>query len=412
MSITLKDFLTPLKTLNVKVVVKDTDLNILCKFYADSISSLNEVLALRTVNSWDIIKNNALTIYLDGTSQPDIPVESVTLSESALNIQVGMSMRIFATVLPEDATYPEVTWFSSDVTIASVEDGVITGHNEGNVTIYATADEVVSNMCEVVVESVVPIIPVESISLQETEISLNTGDTYTLIPTILPENATDKSVSWISSNEAIATVQDGLVNALMDGNVTITVTTFDGGFEASCEVIISEPIIQVESVSINESSIDLVEGAEPIQLSVTILPNDATDKSVVWASSNEEVAIVDENGLLTIIGVGTTDITASSGDIVSEPCIINVSQAIIQVESVTLNESTLNLEVGGEQVTLTAEVLPENATDKTVSWTSSDENVVTVNDGVITIIGEGNAEITASAGDVVSEPCEVIVSQP
>lgn len=498
MSITLSDFLTSLSTQNIKVLVKDLDLNVICKTYASSISSLDSELKARTINRWDIITHNSMIIFLDGEPTPDVPVESVTLSETSLIVQAGVPMRITATVLPEDATHPELTWFTSDETIATVEDGVITGIKDGTVFVYAVADGVSSNQCEITVEGEIPVVPVEGVLLSETTISLNTSGTHTLVATVLPENATDKSLTWESSAPAIVSVEDGVITGIVPGNSTITVTTVDGGFTAECSVTVSEEVIPVESVTINQSSIEvkigtpytleatvlpenatdktitwvssdetiatissdgiingisegtititatagsiisepcevivkeaiipvedvlisessmlLEVGGEPVELNAIISPSDATYQTVVWNSDDENVVTVSQEGIVTIIGVGVAIVTASVGDVVSEPCVITVmEQQVIHVESVTLNESTLNLEVGGEPVTLIVTVLPEDATDKTVIWASSDENVATVEDGLITIIGEGTTSITASAEDVISEPCVVTVTQP
>ena len=408
MSITLEDFLTSLTTQNIKVLVKDFDLNVICKTYASSISSLDAELKARTINRWDIITHNSMIIFLDGEPTPDIPVESVTLSETELLVQAGQSFRITATVLPEDATHPELTWLSSDDTVVTVEDGVITGLKSGEAFIYATADDVASNQCTVTVEGEIPIVPVESVILQETTISLNTGGTFTLVATVLPENATDKSVTWESSAPAIVSVEDGVVTGIVPGSSTITVTTVDGGFTAECNVTVSEEVIPIENIVISESSLQFEIGDEPVVLSAIITPSDATE-TITWASSDENVVTVSQGGLVTVVGVGTANITVSGGDVVSEPCVVIVSEQIIQVESVVLSESTLNLELGGESVILTAEVLPIDATDKTVTWASDNESVVTVDDGIVTILGVGQANITASAGDVVSEPCVVTV---
>lgn len=408
MSITLADFLSPLKTQNVQVVVKDLNLNNLAKLYADTIASIDTKLSERTVNRWDIIRHNMVVVYLDDNGDtPIIPVESVTINETSVQISLDGMVELIATVLPEDATDKTVSWISSDEAVATVENGVVTAVSEGTVLIYASAGDVISDACQVTVSN--EIIHVESIKFEETAISLNPGTTAFLAINILPENATDKTVTWISGDETIATVEDGVVHALAEGSTIITVTTTDGGYSDNCLITVSESVIQVESVTLNQNIIDVEIGSDSIILEATVLPEDATDKTVTWASSDESVATV-ENGIVSFIGVGQADITASAGDVVSEPCVVTVSESsIVHVESVTLSDSTLTLELGGEPATITATILPEDATDKNLVWHSSDENVVTVEDGVITIVGEGNASITATADNITSEPCEVSV---
>ena len=134
-------------------------------------------------------------------------------------------------------------------------------------------------------------------------------------------------------------------------------------------------------------------------------PEDATDKTVTWTSSDETVAIV-ANGVVTALKAGKATITAKSGE-VSATCEITVNAKVIPATGISLDKTTAEM-IEGEILTLTATVTPEDATDKTVTWTSSDETVAIVKDGVVAALKAGKATITAKAGDV-SATCEITV---
>ena len=152
-------------------------------------------------------------------------------------------------------------------------------------------------------------IPVASVSLNQTSISLETGDTYTLEATVLPSNATDATVTWESDNASIATVSGGTVTAIAAGTVKITAKA--GEKSAVCKVTVTEKPVAVESVTldITQTSINL---GESLQLTVTVLPDNAADKTVAWTSSDPSVATV-ADGLVTTLSAGFTQITATAG---------------------------------------------------------------------------------------------------
>ncbi len=165
-------------------------------------------------------------------------------------------------------------------------------------------------------------IRVRGVSLSESEMTLGEGDKVLLEPVFDPENATNQNVVWESSDKSVAMVEDGVVTAISAGNAVIEVKTLDGGYTAECEieVIVTVP---VESVSLDQSSLSLTVGGN-ITLEATVLPDDATDRTVVWHSSNESVAAV-EDGVVTAISAGEAVITATSGE-KSASCVVTVQE--------------------------------------------------------------------------------------
>lgn len=155
-------------------------------------------------------------------------------------------------------------------------------------------------------------VSVTGISLSPTLLEITEGDIHTLSINISPSNADNKSVSWTSTQPAVASVQEGTVTAHKEGTATIIVTTADGGKTATCTVNVAPSYVAVSEVSLNHSTLELLEG-ESTTLSATILPEKATNKNVIWTSSDTSVIIVD-NGKVTAIKEGTATITVTTED--------------------------------------------------------------------------------------------------
>ena len=208
---------------------------------------------------------------------------------------------------------------------------------------------------------------------------------------------TNKSVVWTSSDESIAIVdEDGGINAVSSGQAVITATSIDGSnLSTSCNANI---IKLAESITLNEVDVKL-EVTETTTLTVTILPETTSDKNVVWTSSDESVAAVDENGVVTAMGLGEAVITVATldGTDLSATCRVKVVPTL--AESITLDLVEITLEAT-ETATLVATILAELATDKSVIWKSSNEAVASVdNYGLVTMYSAGEVIITAATTD-------------
>ncbi len=241
---------------------------------------------------------------------------------------------------------------------------------------------------------------VSEITLDKTDIKLDKGATEQLTATVSPEDASDASVSWISSNNQVATVdQSGKVTAVKPGTATITAKA--GEKTATCKVTVSSPL---KGISI-EKEISLGISAT-YTLKVTYNPDDTTsNKAVTWTSSNPAVAKVDK-GVVTALSNGTAVITASCGEFSAE-CKVTVKD--IPVTSVKLDKTSIELGKGATAV-VKATLLPEDHTyNGNITWTSSNPSVATVSaNGMITAVSGGNAVITAQVG-MVKATCSVRV---
>lgn len=241
------------------------------------------------------------------------------------------------------------------------------------------------------------VIAVTGVSLSKTSVILTEGDEIALTVTVNPDNATNKNVIWKSSDKSVAAVSDGKVIALKAGVATITVTTEDANKTAACQVTVVSKVTPVAEVSLDKTSIELIEGDE-ITLVAKINPDNATNKNMIWNSSNNNVAIVSD-GKVVALKAGTSTITVTTEDgNKTATCEVRVIAEAVPVAGIRLDKNSAEMYVG-DQIMLTATVTPENATDISVIWSSSDTDVATVSEGNVTALSVGYTTITARAGN-------------
>ncbi|MDR1841547.1 MAG: Ig-like domain-containing protein [Holophagales bacterium] len=240
-------------------------------------------------------------------------------------------------------------------------------------------------------------VSVTGVSLNKNTMTLNAGSSETLSPTITPSNATNKGVTWTSSNDAIASVSGGRVTGVAQGETTITVRTNDGGHTATCSVTVNPATVPVTGVSLNKNTMTLTVGGTE-QLTHTIQPPNATNQNVTWETSSSAVATV-SNGIVTAIAQGSAAITVKTVDSNhTATCAVTVNPATVPVTGVSLNKNTMTLTVGGTEQ-LTHAIQPANATNQSVTWETSSSAVATVANGLVTAIAPGSATITVRTSD-------------
>lgn len=352
----------------------------------------------------------ALALLTACNKQPEtISVTGITLNPTSYELIEGESITITATVTPSHAANKNVQWSSSNPDIQVSNGTVTTSFKPGAATTTVNGREMLGNgtitaktedggktaTCEITVFA--KTIAVTGISLSEDYLFLTKGQSYTIKATVAPDNATNKTVQWTTSDASVATVdQNGTVNAISSGDATITASA--GDKSATCAVSV---IIPVTSITLNKTSLTLEKGSYEV-LTATVSPQNATNKEVKWTSSDASVAYV-ANGVVSASKAGDATITASVGDF-SATCTVSV---IVPVTSISLSSPELTMKVG-ETALLEATILPEDATDKTLVWDSSDTNIATVDEGRITAVGFGTVFISAQAGYQV-ETCVVTV---
>ena len=341
-------------------------------------------------------------------SDKEIKVTGVKLNKSETNLLVSGNETLTATVLPEDATNQNVTWKSDKPEIATVDaNGKVMAVKVGEATITVTTEDGGKTAtCKVTVSETS--VAVTGVTLNKTETSIFVGGSETLTATVAPADATNQKVTWKSSDAAVASVDaNGKVTGVKAGEATITVTTEDGGKTATCKVTVKAATVAVTGVTLNKATLSLIAGASET-LTATVAPADATNKKVTWKSSDAAVATVDTNGKVTAVKAGEATITVTTEDGgKTATCKVTVKPNL--VSEITLAALAIYV---GESKAVTATVKPDDATNKALTWTSSDETVATVDaTGKVTGKKIGTATITATAqdGSGVSGSCTVTV---
>lgn len=283
----------------------------------------------------------ALSIMSACTQEEPAPirVESIELDSEELELIEGSSVSLVATILPEDAENQNVIWSSSNKAVASVKDGEVTAVSVGEATITAKSEDGGKKAtCVVTVNA--KHIPVSAVTLDKEEVTLIIEDKVTLTATVAPENASNKTIVWTSSDESIATVKDGEVTALKIGEAIITATSEDGGKKATCKVTVIAKPVPVTGVSLNKQKARIFINDE-LTLTATITPEDATNKTITWTTSNASVATV-KNGAVKGISIGEADITVKTEDgNHTATCKVSVTE-----ESQTQTKGPMTLDLG------------------------------------------------------------------
>ena len=320
-----------------------------------------------------------------------IPMNSVVIDKSEVIIRKNKSVTLTATLYPETLTDKSVTWKSSDKTIATVSSsGKVTGVKSGVVTITCTSVATGAKAtCKVTVGT---------IALNKKEVIVRKNKSVTLKPTVYPTTLEDKSVKWKSSDKTIATVSSsGKVTGVKTGVVTITCTSNATGLSTTCKVTVG-------TIALNKKEV-IVRKKKTVTLTPTVYPTSLEDKSVTWKSSDESVATVSSDGVVTGIKSGVITITCTSNATgLSTTCKVTVATIALNKSSVTLTE--------GMKVTLKPTVYPTTLEDQSVTWKSSKTSVAKVSStGKVTAVAAGTATITCtSVATGVSTTCKVTVT--
>lgn len=341
------------------------------------------------------------------------PVKKIQISKNVLAVQKGKTVNIKATVKPKNASNKKLKYKTSNKKIATVDSkGKVKGLKNGTVTITVTAADGSKKKatCKVGVYTA----KIKKATVSPSKKTLNVGQTVTLKTKIKsPSKGAVNLFTWTSSNKKVASVDaNGKVKALKAGTATITGTAADGSKKkVTCKITVKQP---VKKVTITPSSAQVTEG-QKVTLKVNVSPANASNKKVTWKSNNTSIATVDGNGVVTGKKAGNATITATAADgsgksasatvnvkakpVDPKPVDPKPENPVIRVSGITLDKSSVEVKANTPAFTLKATVTPANATNKTVTWKTSNASVADVNAGTVTVKAEGTATITATAGD-------------
>ena len=351
-----------------------------------------------------------------------IKVTGITLDKNEHVMGRSQTFQLTATVAPGDATNKKFVWSVTSATGVTIDqNGLLTTSSSatyGSVTVTATTDDgSFKATCLVYVAQTrltgANFGSTTTMTLRTGAVG-NVGSTGTLTSAIAPTSGSNRYTNgiWASSDPTVATVSNAgvsvaagaqTITALKVGTTTITFTTIDVGFVASCVVTVLD-FIPAATVTLNKTTLELKAGIQSETLTVTVGPSDTTNKTVIWSSSNPAIAEVDQSGKVTAIAVGTATIKATSvdGAGIYDECVVTVLEAV-RVTGVEINGYTNGQNVfllRSATLQLTANILPSNADLKTVTWSSimvvgggskGTTNVVTVSSsGLVTADGSNN----------------------
>lgn len=321
----------------------------------------------------------------------EIPVKGVSIDKPEECMYVGDRFKPDVAIVPENALNRNYTLKSLDERVAALDDdGFVVLKSYGKARIQATTEDGgYTDVCEFdVCEHTV------GIRLETEQARVRKGGRLTLSAVAQPEGKTDGRLVWSSSDGSVASVdEEGVVSGKSKGEAVITVTAVDGGYTAECRVRVYQPVTELR---MDNRSVT-VDTGEDIQLTATILPYDADNKSIVWSSDNPDVADVNGKGVVTGVKAGQTVIRATSEDEgISDFCVVTVNQP---VTGVSLSKSELSFSKIGDAEQLVASVQPADATNKELNWSSSDESVAIVSNGRVLCSGYGSAIVYVTTVD-------------
>ena len=345
-----------------------------------------------------------------------VPVSGITVTgaggASTITRDKG-TLALTATVTPANATNKTVTWSINNGTGQATinSSGVVTAVSNGTVTARATANDGSGVSDQLVITISGQVIPVSSISVTgaggASTITQDKG-TLALTATVTPANATNKTVTWsIANGTGQATINSsGVVTAVSNGSVVARATANDGsGIFGEITITINNQVISVTGISISGGNAISTPGGS-LQLSATVTPSNATDKSVVWSiTGGTGQATISQNGLVTAVSNGNVIIraTANGGTDIYATTTISVTNQTVLVESITVTASGGSVAITGLETSLqlNAAVSPANATNKNVNWSvvNGSGQATISSTGLLTPVAYGTVTAIASAVD-------------
>lgn len=316
-----------------------------------------------------------------------------------IELLIGEEKKVEYRVLPTEADTSGLSVVSDNPEIATVQNGFIVGASEGTAVISVVYEGKELGHCTVTVKPVVP----ERLWLDSATVEGKIGRSVELQIHSEPEFLTDPNFTVTVSDENVAVYEDGVLRCIEEGTAEIVVTHDASGFTASFPLTVAP----VEAESIEIIANDKVTVGDQLSVSVAYVPEDTTDQQVTWEISDPEAATI-KDGVVQTQKIGTVTVIAKTASgIIAEK---EIEILPVYPKYITLHAEKNTLDVG-ETININAEISPENTTDKTIVWTSSDETIATVNeDGQVNTVNPGHVDITATLSNGVKGTYSITIN--
>lgn len=334
----------------------------------------------------------------------DVFPSKVSVSAGKTTLGLGETCAISASVSPSNACSTSVSWASSDPSVVRVDQGSIEAVGFGTATISASTFNNKTGSIKITVKEITAD-TVTITGFDEPDSTMYIGDSLTVTAEITPENVDDPTVTWTTSDPEIAAVDGGTIEALQAGTVTITAATSNGKTDR-LEINVKEVI--AENLTITAPGSCTV--GERVHLGASFSPVNTSDQNIEWSSSDESVAAIGKDGTLEAVGAGDVTITAAQKDVTAAVSIHVMPIAVEEISITAGPDFSGKLDVG-KTVQLSADVLPENATYRDVTWTTSAPEIAAVDEnGLVSAIAPGKVTVYAHSADGVEAALALKVS--
>ena len=346
----------------------------------------NTVITVSTVNG---IKKTVNVVV----SKKIIPVNKVSFKESSVDLKVGKTIKLDYSIEPSSATDKSVQ-FNYDKNMVSIdENGVLKAIKPGNTSVELVSSNGIKTSLSVKISS--NNVEVTQINLAVSTINLEVGKTKKIDYTILPNNATNKEITYLADNDIVSVDKSGVVKALKVGKSHISLQS-NNGIISVLTVNVVSPKEVIRNLVIMNGNFTMNNGTSK-QLEVTV-DGDNIQSTKVWTVGNSNVLQIDSGGKVTAKNIGESTVTLKMGE-KSSSIKIKVVNPTIKVNSISVNRSSTTIKMGSKEK-LTASIKPSNATNKGISWKSDNKNIAKVSAyGTITGISKGQTTITVSSND-------------
>lgn len=354
------------------------------------------------------LDNNSIMDTCEVTVNP-VLVSSITVSPKTSSVEVGETITFGYSAQPANAEDKSVTWSVNDSTIGTIStDGKLSTLKAGTVTVTCKAKDAGAKSDTATV-TVNPI-SVKSVSFNPNSKAMKVGETYQTVVDVLPANAANKSITYSTSDATIATVStSGVVTAVKAGSVVITGTAADKGtVKGMCNITVTNIDVSTVTVAPKTASINV---GSTSTLTSSVLPANATIKTVSWSVDKPAIATVSSTGVVTGVSSGTAVVTVQSttNAAINDKCVVTVNDVFVATVDPT-SIAIAPTETSQVQLTVTKN---GSAYTPSPTYISSDEAVFTVSStGLVTAVADGTAKLTVSEGTKYSKEINVVITTP